>query len=82
MKVIIVLACLLGLGLGKHCLPYNGSLVSAENINFTTAAPIAKEDLPKILQIYGNLTTLGEYKISLQYGIYAYVDSLCNKGTN
>lgn len=80
MKEVIVLICLLGLVLAKPCLPYNGSYLS--NTSFTSAAPIAKDDQPKILQLYGNLSTLGEYKVSLQYGIYGNVDSLCSKDTN
>lgn len=82
MKEIIVMVYLLVVTIGVPCVPYNGSFLDAAKYNHTSAAPISKDDLPKILQIYGNISTLGEYKISLQYGVYGNVDSLCIKESN
>lgn len=65
MKEIIVLAYLLVIAIGVPCAPYNGSFLDAAKFNYTSAAPISKDDKPIISQIYNNLSTLGDYKVSL-----------------
>ena len=49
MKEIIVFVSLLIVTIGVPCAPNNCSFLDATKYNYTSAAPISKDDKPKIL---------------------------------